>query len=90
MSCPQDKNILILSYQQDASRIKCNFHGKKRLGKKRCFLEAAWHADGNEFLSNADPPFPNPSKGFLRMSYEILSDTLISVDSFYYDEGFEF
>ena len=60
------------------------------LGGKRRFLEAEWRADGNEFLSNADPPLPNPSKGFLRMSYEILPDTLIPVDSFYYDEGFEF
>ena len=69
----------------------CNYASSEDIiGKKRRFLEAEWRADGNEFLSNADPPLPNPSKGFLRMSYEILPDTLIPVDSFYYDEVFEF
>ena len=69
----------------------CNYASSEDIiGKKRRFLEAEWRADGNEFLSNADPPLPNPSKGFLRMSYEILPDTLLPVDTFYYDEGFEF
>lgn len=69
----------------------CNYASAEDiLGKKRRFLEAEWRADGNEILGDADPPLPNPSKGFLRMSYEILPDTLIPVDSFYYDEGFEF
>ncbi|MDE6009502.1 MAG: hypothetical protein K2G90_09885 [Muribaculaceae bacterium] len=69
----------------------CNYASAEDiLGKKHRFLEAEWSAYGNEFLGDADPPLPNPSKGFLRMSYEILPDTLIPVDSFYYDEGFEF
>lgn len=69
----------------------CNYASAEDiLGKKRRFLEAEWTADGNEFLGDADPSLPYPSKGFLRTSYEILPDTLIPVDSFYYDEGFEF
>lgn len=59
-------------------------------GGKRRFLEAEWAVDGNEFLIDADPPLPKPSKGFLRIFYEILPDTLILDDSFYYDEDFEF
>lgn len=69
----------------------CNYASAEDiLGKKHRFLEAEWSADGNEFLGDADPSLPYPSKGFLRTSYEILPDTLIPVDSFYYDEGFEF
>ena len=60
-------------------------------GGKRRFLEAEWAVDSTEYLRHIDPPAsPDGIQCHLRISYEILPDTLIPVDTLYYDEGFEF
>ena len=68
----------------------CNFITTEEIfGGKRRILEAEWVVGSCEFFVDAEPSLP-PSNGFLRVSYEIRPDTLILIDSFYYDEGFEF
>ena len=60
-------------------------------GGKRRFLEAEWAVDSTEYLRHADlPTSPNGFQCHLRISYEILPDTLIPVDTLYHHEGLEF
>ena len=60
-------------------------------GGKRRFLEAEWTIDSTEYLRHIYPPFsPDGFQCHLRISYEILPDTLITVDTLYYHDGIEF
>ena len=60
-------------------------------GGTRCFLEAEWAVDSTEYLRHIDPlATPDGSQCHLRISYEILPDTLIPVDTLYHHDGIEF
>ena len=61
------------------------------LGGKRRFLEAEWAVDSTEYLRHIDPPAsPSGFQCHLRISYEILPDTLIPIDTLYHHDGIEF
>ena len=60
-------------------------------GGRRHFLESTWAIDCTEYLRNeATGLTPDGNPCHMTVRYELLSDTLLPVDTLYYHDGMEF